>query len=72
MDRAIATGRNRRAMRVALPGTMRSGLERGEVGWKDPVASPPRHRCNCEQFFLLFQLIRCIDERGMPAVSPRM
>ena len=56
----------------ALPQAVRSGLERGEIGWRDLVDFYARHRCQTYQFPLSYRAFKRDGERSMPAVSAAM
>jgi hypothetical protein len=56
----------------ALPQAVRSGLERGEIGWRDLVDFYARHRCQTYQFPLSYRAFRIDGERGVPAVPAAM
>ena len=56
----------------ALPQAVRSGLERGEIGWRDLVDFYARHRCQTYQFPLLYRALKTDGERPVPAVSAGM
>jgi hypothetical protein len=57
---------------VALPQAVRSGLERGEIGWRDLVDFYARHRCQTYQFPLLYRAFKSDGEHSVPAVSMGM
>jgi hypothetical protein len=57
---------------VALPQAVRSGLERGEIGWRDLVDFYARHRCQTYQFPLLYRAFKSDGEHPVPAVSVGM
>jgi hypothetical protein len=57
---------------VAVPQAVRSGLERGEIGWRDLVDFYARHRCQTYQFPLLYRAFKSDGERAVPAVSTGM
>jgi len=50
----------------------RSGLERGEIGWRDLVDFYARHRCQTYQFPSLYRAFTADGQRSLPAVSPGM
>jgi hypothetical protein len=56
----------------ALPQAVRSGLERGEIGWRDLVDFYARHRCQTYQFPLGYRAFKKDGERSVPAVSAGM
>jgi hypothetical protein len=55
-----------------LPQAVRSGLERGEIGWRDLVDFYARHRCQTYQFPLSYRAFKADGERTVPAVSTGM
>jgi hypothetical protein len=58
--------------RPAQPQAVRSGLERGEIGWRDLVDFYARHRCETYQFPVGYHAFRMDNERSMPAVAAGM
>jgi hypothetical protein len=56
----------------ALPQAVRSGLERGEIGWRDLIDFYARHRCQTYQFPLLYRAFKRDGERSVPAPSAGM
>jgi hypothetical protein len=62
----------RRRCSSVLPQAVRSGLERGEIGWRDLVDFYARHRCQTYQFPLLYRAFKTDNERSVPAVSAGM
>jgi hypothetical protein len=56
----------------ALPQAVRSGLERGEIAWRDLVDFYARHRCDTYQFPLLYRAFKTDNERSVPVVSSGM
>jgi hypothetical protein len=58
--------------RVAQPQAVRSGLERGEIGWRDLVDFYARHRCQTYQFPVGYRAFRTDNERSVPAASAGM
>jgi hypothetical protein len=54
------------------PQAVRSGLERGEIGWRDLVDFYARHRCETYQFPLTYRMVTSEVARGLPAVSEAM
>ena len=56
----------------ALPQAVRSGLERGQIGWRDLVDFYARHRCQTYQFPASYRAFRAEGERSVPAVSAGM
>lgn len=57
---------------AAQPQAVRSGLERGEIGWRDLVDFYARHRCETYQFPLEYRYIEKDGGRALPAVSGTM
>jgi hypothetical protein len=60
------------ACAFAMAQAVRSGLERGEIGWRDLIDFYARHRCQTYQFPLLYRAFKRDGERSMPAVSTGM
>jgi hypothetical protein len=56
----------------ALSQAVRSGLERGQIGWRDLVDFYARHRCQTYQFPASYRAFRADGERSVPAVSAGM
>lgn len=56
----------------ALPQAVRSGLERGEIGWRDLIDFYARHRCQTYQFSLLYRAFTKDGERSVPVVPAAM
>ena len=56
----------------ALPQAVRSGLERGEIGWRDLVDFYARHRCQTYQFPLSYRAFEKDHERAVPAAPEGM
>jgi hypothetical protein len=54
------------------PQAVRSGLERGEIGWRDLVDFYARHRCQTYQFSLTYRAFKKDGERAIPAASAGM
>ena len=57
---------------LALPQAVRSGLERGEIGWRDLIDFYSRHRCQTYQFPLVYRAFKQDGERSVPALSTAM
>lgn len=53
----------------ALPQSVRSGLERGEIGWRDLVDFYARHRCETYHFPIGYRAFNSDGERRVPAAS---
>jgi len=49
------------------PQTVRSGLERGEIAWRDLVDFYARHRCQTYQFPSTYRAFKSDGERSLPA-----
>jgi hypothetical protein len=56
----------------ALSQAVRSGLERGEIGWRDLIDFYARHRCETYQFPLKYRAFSSDGERSVPAVPAAM
>lgn len=56
----------------ALSQAVRSGLERGQIGWRDLVDFYARHRCQTYQFPAWYRAFTKDNERSVPAVSAAM
>jgi len=56
----------------ALSQAVRSGLERGEIGWRDLVDFYARHRCASYQFPLSYKAFKTDGERTVPVVAAGM
>jgi hypothetical protein len=57
---------------LVMPQAVRSGLERGEIGWRDLVDFYARHRCQTYQFPMKYRAFRTDGEHGLPAARPGM
>jgi hypothetical protein len=55
-----------------LSQTVRSGLERGEIGWRDLVDFYARHRCQTYQFPPAYRAFKSDGERPLPAGAAGM
>lgn len=53
-----------------VPQSVRSGLESGDLGWRDLVDFYARHRCETYQFPHTYRAFTRDDERPLPAVPP--
>ncbi len=51
---------------------VRSGLESGEIGWRDLVDFYARHRCSTYRFPMSYRAFKTDTERQLPAVNPGM
>lgn len=51
---------------------VRSGLDRGEIGWRDLVDFYARHRCPTYRFPPSYRAFKTDGERDVPAVDPGM
>ncbi|MGE0550578.1 MAG: hypothetical protein AB7O24_03230 [Kofleriaceae bacterium] len=49
---------------------VRTGLERGQIGWRDLVDFYARHRCATYQFPLSYRALKVDNEYPIPAVAP--
>ncbi|HMG56449.1 MAG TPA: hypothetical protein VK601_23275 [Kofleriaceae bacterium] len=56
----------------ALSQAVRSGLERGEIGWRDLIDFYARHRCATYQFPLSYRAFKTDAERTVPVVAAGM
>ena len=56
----------------AMSQAVRSGLERGQIGWRDLIDFYARHRCNTYQFPMSDRAFKSDGERSVPAVSAGM
>jgi hypothetical protein len=56
----------------AMSQAVRSGLERGEIGWRDLIDFYARHRCQTYRFPLLYRAFKTDGERSVPAVAAGM
>jgi hypothetical protein len=50
----------------------RSGLESGEIGWRDLVDFYARHRCSTYRFPMAYRAFKSDGERALPAVPSGM
>jgi len=57
---------------AALPQSVRSGLERGEISWRDLVDFYARHRCETYHFPIGYRAFSADSERHVPAVAAGM
>lgn len=64
--RGIAT---KQSCAAITPATVRSGLERGEIGWRDLVDFYARHRCQTYQFPSSYRAFKFDGERALPAAA---
>lgn len=51
---------------------VRTGIDRGEIGWRDLVDFYARHRCQSYQFSSSYRALKSDGERSIPAVSGAM
>ena len=51
---------------------VRSGLEKGQIGWRDLADFYARHRCLSYRFPLSYRAFKADDERAVPAVESGM
>jgi hypothetical protein len=52
-----------------VPQVVRTGLERGEIGWRDLADFYARHRCQTYQFPSIYRAFKTDGERSLPAVA---
>ncbi|HUS29425.1 MAG TPA: hypothetical protein VMZ53_12990 [Kofleriaceae bacterium] len=52
-----------------MPAVVRTGLERGDLGWRDLVDFYARHRCQSYQFPVTYRALKSDGERAIPAVD---
>ncbi|HET9627143.1 MAG TPA: hypothetical protein VFP84_37545 [Kofleriaceae bacterium] len=57
---------------LVMPQAVRSGLERGEIAWRDLADFYARHRCQTYQFPLRYRAFRTDNERSLPAATAGM
>lgn len=57
---------------VTMAQAVRSGLERGEIRWRDLVDFYSRHRCETYHFPLQYRAFESDNERSVPAVAAGM
>jgi hypothetical protein len=57
---------------LVMPQAVRSGLERGEIIWRDLADFYARHRCQTYQFPLRYRAFRSDGERSLPAAAAGM
>jgi len=55
-----------------LAQAVRSGLESGEIGWRDLVDFYARHRCSTYRFPMSYRAFKSDSERALPAVPSGM
>lgn len=54
---------------AVLSQVVRTGIDRGQIGWRDLVDFYSRHRCQTYQFPPSYRAFRSDGERGLPAVD---
>ncbi len=54
---------------IVMPQAVKTGLERGQIGWRDLVDFYARHRCATYRFPLAYRAFKSNDERTVPAVA---
>lgn len=54
---------------VVLPQVVRTGLDRGEIGWRDLVDFYSRHRCQTYQFPSFYRAFTRDNERSVPSTG---
>jgi hypothetical protein len=52
-----------------LAQAVRTGMDRGDIGWRDLVDFYSRHRCQSYQFPLKYRAFKSDGERSLPAVD---
>jgi hypothetical protein len=52
-----------------MPAVVRTGLDRGDLGWRDLVDFYARHRCQTYQFPVSYRALKSDGERTIPAVD---
>lgn len=52
-----------------MPTVVRTGLDRGDIGWRDLVDFYARHRCQSYQFPVTYRAFKKDAERALPAVE---
>ncbi len=57
---------------VAIPAVVKSGIERGEITWRDLVDFYARHRCQTYQFPSTYRALTADGQRVIPAVDGSM
>ena len=57
---------------LVMPQAVRSGLERGEIGWRDLVDFYARHRCQTYQFPMKYRAFKEDGEHSLPAATAGM
>ncbi len=57
---------------VAIPAVVKSGIERGEITWRDLADFYARHRCQTYQFPSSYRAITADGQRVIPAVDGAM
>ena len=53
---------------IVMPQAVKSGLERGQIGWRDLIDFYARHRCSTYRFPLAYRAFKADDEQTVPAV----
>lgn len=54
---------------LVLPQVVRTGLDRGEIGWRDLVDFYSRHRCQTYQFPSSYRAFKRDNERSIPSTG---
>jgi hypothetical protein len=57
---------------VSVPAVVKSGIERGEITWRDLVDFYARHRCQTYQFPSSYRALTADGQRAIPAVDGSM
>jgi hypothetical protein len=60
------------ACSAVTPQVVRTGLERGEIGWRDLADFYARHRCQSYQFPSFYRAFKSDDQFPLPAVAGAM
>jgi hypothetical protein len=64
--RGVQTGESCSSM---LSQVVRTGIDRGDIGWRDLVDFYSRHRCQTYQFPPSYRALKSDGERALPAVG---
>jgi hypothetical protein len=60
------------ACSAVMPAVVQSGIERGDIGWRDLVDFYARHRCQTYQFPSSYRAINADGQRQIPVVDSAM
>ena len=55
-----------------VPQVVRSGLDRGEIGWRDLIDFYARHRCRSYLFPSTYRAFKSDGDQPLPAIAPGM